>query len=763
MRSMSSKPLFLLSCLALLASCTPSGGGSLASSSSTSNNEISSQNSNKDAGSAEKISSEAQNSGKQEPVSSDDSENDSRTSESEPQSSEEPILSSSEEISSQDTLSSKTSSSASTEPGNGYPAAGGDFDNSGFTIARSADGLVPEFRDGAYLILEAGSYDLSGVLLGMVYVDVPEGNGEVELNLNGVTMSYASNSVLYCASADKLEISAKKGTINTILDLRAVEAEEDESQGGGALYSKVDTKLKGTGELQVTGTYNNGIHVTKDLEIQKLSLTSKAINNAIKGTDSLTINSGTITAISTGGDALKTADSDVSSKGKQRGDIALLGGTIHLYSACDGAQAAHDFILGAEDDSEGPTVTIKTNKYSTYTSSEDIASTSTTSMYLRMTSKIDDYRYAAHFYNEAGETGSWADATFKTTQSTGSGRGGRRTYYIYELERPTSYSSFTLYAFHANTATNSTTDYVAKSSGSTINASRDMIDVTLSGTTITLGSWGTYAASQQGGWGGGFPGGQEGNKDKADVSAKGIKANNDIYILSGTLDVTAYDDGLHANYGEALDSGETSTGDVYIKGGQTTIAASDDGVHAERYLRISGESTSVTVTSSYEGLEGNQIYMEGGKAIAYASNDAVNAGNGENSAGLTPVINVSSGHLFAAVPSNGDTDGIDSNGNYVQTGGEVICAGPNQSRGSAALDTDGSVTVNGGSLLVFGNHERQPSLGSGVTSSSKSGTYGNAAHTVSFASGAVEVEKLPNSTYSILRAYSVLGSISRVD
>lgn len=673
-------------------------------------------------------------------------------------SSEDP--SSSGETSSQDTLSSETSSSTSGEPGNGYPAAGGDFDNSGFTIARSADGLVPEFREGAYLVLESGSYDLSGTLLGMVYVDVPEGSGEVELSLNGVTMSYASNSVLYCTSADKLEISAKKGTINTITDLRAVETEEDESQGGGALYSKVDTKLKGTGELQVTGTYNNGIHVTKDLEIQKLTLTSKAINNAIKGTDSLTINSGTITAISTGGDALKTADSDISSKGKQRGDITLLGGTINLYSTCDGAQAAHDFILGAEDGTEGPSVMIKTNKYSTYTNSEDIVSTSTTSMYLRMTSKNDDYRYAAHFYNEVGETGSWANATFKTTQTSG-GRGGRRTYYIYELERPTSYSSFALYAFNANSAVNSTTDYAAKSSGSTINTSRDMIDVTQSGTTLTLGSWGTYSASQQGG--GGFPGGQEGNKDKADVSAKGVKANNDIYILSGTLEITAYDDGLHANYGEALDSGETSTGDIYIKGGETTIAASDDGVHAERHLRISGENTSITVTSSYEGLEGNQIYMEGGKAIAYASNDAVNAGNGENSAGLTPLINVSGGHLFAAVPSNGDTDGIDSNGNYVQTGGEVICAGPNQSMGAAALDTDGSVTVNGGSLLVFGNHERQPSLGSGVTSSSKSGTYGNAAHTVSFASGTVEVEKLPNSTYSILRAYSVLGSISRVD
>ena len=183
MRPFSSKPWLFLSCLALLASCSASGGSSLSSNSSSSKNDDSSQNSNKDEGSAEKISSEAQNSDKQESVPTVDSEDDSHMLESEPERSDEPILPSSEdpsssgETSSQDTLSSETSSSTSGEPGNGYPAAGGDFDNSGFTIARSADGLVPEFREGAYLVLEAGSYELSGTLLGMVYVDVPEGSG----------------------------------------------------------------------------------------------------------------------------------------------------------------------------------------------------------------------------------------------------------------------------------------------------------------------------------------------------------------------------------------------------------------------------------------------------------------------------------------------------------------------------------------------------------------------------------------------------------
>ena len=234
-----------------------------------------------------------------------------------------------------------------------------------FTIIRTADSSVPSYSQGAYTISEGGEYDLAGTFKGMIYIDVAEttdNTGEVVLNFNGVTLSNDENSVIYCVSADKLEISAKKGTVNSITDLRPIATEDDPDQGGGVIYSKVDTKLKGTGTLNVTGTYNNGVHVTKDLEIQKLTLTSTAVNNAIKGNDSLTINSGTITAISSGGDGLKTEDSDISSKLKQRGDITILGGTVDIYSACDGAQAAHDFILGSEtDDTTFPTVTIHTN------------------------------------------------------------------------------------------------------------------------------------------------------------------------------------------------------------------------------------------------------------------------------------------------------------------------------------------------------------------------------------------------------------------
>ena len=638
-------------------------------------------------------------------------------------------------------------------------------DTSAFTLI-DADGSPLTPVDGVYTITQGGSYTASGTLVGMIYIDVPETDdksGEVELILNGVTMSYGGNSVIYCVSADKLEISAKKNTVNKITDTRSVQTADDDTQGGGVIYSKVDTKLKGAGTLTVVGTYNNGVHVTKDLEIQKLTLTVQAINNAIKGNDSITVNSGTITAISVGGDGFKTEDSDVSSKGKQRGDIAFLGGTIDIYSACDGVQAAHDFYLGdADNTGDGAQVTVHTNKYSPYTDESAIDSTSSAKMYLRTTSYSSSYRYSVYFYDNDGNS-VWSDATYLKSQSS-----GRSTYYYYELERPSSYGNFKIYAFNANQADNSTSNYVASSNGNTVNSSYDTASFTLRSGSISLGSWSNYSSSSSWGGGGfgpgggGFPGGQEGNSDKADVSAKGVKAMNDIYSYYGTITIQAYDDGLHANYGDTLgETGATyaSTGDVYIYGGTLNIDASDDGVHADRHLRISGGT--VNVNSAYEGLEGNQIHISGGSSYVYGSDDAVNAGNGSGTAGLTPLVEVTGGYLFAAVPSSGDVDGIDSNGNYVQSGGTVICAGPSSGMASA-LDTDGTVTISSGTLVIFGASEKTPSYG-GTTRSTKSGTYGsNKSYTLTYANGTNIVTGKLVSSYNGCTSYSSNGTLQTI-
>ncbi len=230
-------------------------------------------------------------------------------------------------------------------------------------------------QDGSkYTVTKAGVYTLSGALDGQIIVAAGK-DAVVELELAGVTITCSEDSPIRIFSADKVEISAKNRTENIIRDARPKKTGDESDQGAGAISAKTDIKIKGAGVLVIEGGFNNGIHTTKDLTIQKLALKVTAVNNAIRGGDSVKIESGIVVAISTEGDGVKTKSTDMAKSGKMRGDITLSGGTLEIWAAGDGIQAAHDFIMNS---GEGlvPEATIFTGAYSTYT-----ADTATTESY----------------------------------------------------------------------------------------------------------------------------------------------------------------------------------------------------------------------------------------------------------------------------------------------------------------------------------------------------------------------------------------------
>ena len=455
-----------------------------------------------------------------------------------------------------------------------------------FTVT-TADGTVQK-NGSVFRLTAAGTYTLSGLLEGQVLVEAGA-DDEVVLELNGVAISCGTDSPVKISSAGSVDISAKAGTENVITDTRPEKTADNADQGEGAVYAKADLKLKGTGTLVVTGSYNNGIHTTKDLTVQKLSLKVTAPNNALKGNDSITVKSGTVVAISTKGDGVKTENTDANKNGNTRGDITLLGCKITVYAAGDGFQAAHDFEMAADEDGTSPSVAIYTGSYSGYTDSGA-----------------------------------------------------------------------------------STTSY------------------------------------------------------------KGVKVQNELNIRAGTIDIKSYDDGLHADYGTSFTAGGTGKGTISISGGTVNITvyspasatgtgrmgpgggrpggfggrpgggwggqktvSGADAIHADYRLNISGGT--VNIDSAYEGLEANVITISGGKAYVVGADDGVNATKGVE----TPQILVTGGYLDVTVPTNGDTDGIDSNGVYRQTGGVVVTRGP-ANMNMAAIDADGSVSVTGGTLIVLG-------------------------------------------------------------
>lgn len=216
-------------------------------------------------------------------------------------------------------------------------------DNKGAFRLITSDGAFTN-SDNIYTITKGGTYTLSGVLEGQVVVSAPDSD-EVDLDLTGVTITYDKDSPIKVLTCDKVEISAKADTQNLIKDNRPTKTIDNESVGEGAINAKTDLKLKGNGTLVVVGNYNNGVHTSDDLKIQNLTLQSTAVNNALKGNDSITITSGTINAYSSNGQGIKTKNSDVSSKGNQRGTIEIDGGTINIDCLYDAIDASYNVVI----------------------------------------------------------------------------------------------------------------------------------------------------------------------------------------------------------------------------------------------------------------------------------------------------------------------------------------------------------------------------------------------------------------------------------
>lgn len=551
-----------------------------------------------------------------------------------------------------------------------------------------ANGIDVSPVNGVYTINTAGEYTLSGKLADG-YININANDAEVILNLENVDISSSTNSPIYVSSASKVEISAKKETYNIITDNRSGTYTSDDEAGSAAIFSLADLKLKGQGTLIVKGNYNNGVHTKDDLDVKNLTLKVEAKNNALKGNDSVTIDSGNLLLISTAGDGIKTTNSDISSKGNQRGIITLNGASIDIYAACDGIDASYDVIINETEDST-PKLNIYTGNYSNYSSS---TSTNEETLYLRIPSSYysSNYQYKLYFYNDLND-GIWVDATYYDAIRVSNGR-STSTYYFYSLTKPSDYSNVAIYLY--NSTETDLTNYIASTKGGTINTAKDLFIISsISSTNKTIsGDWSNYSTSTQ-----------SANKQQTTLaySAKGIKADNEVTINGGSIYVKATDDAIHANNDNTLENNNTPLGNVNLNGGTLELYSNDDAVHADSILTVDGSK--ITVVSSYEGLEGNYVKFKSGTAYILATDDGVNA---------SKEVNVSGGYLDVSVGS-GDTDGIDSNGNYAQSGGFVIskCATTDTSGNMAALDIDGTCTITGGTFISVGPMSALPSSSS---------------------------------------------------
>ncbi len=253
------------------------------------------------------------------------------------------------------------------------PTEGYTITLSGSSVLTNAPTEVASVSDGVCTITQPGVFAVSGDMNeGQIVVNVdktayPE--GVVELDLMGVNLTNTTDSPVYVASiGDEVQIVAKAGYENTISDGTSY---TNADLGMGAIYSCDDLKIKGTGSLTVNGNCEDAVVCKNDLKIYNGNITINAVDDGVRGKDSVTIGNAAdtdfstlnLTVKSTAGDGIKSTATDAATADKSYGIVTINGGTVDVNTFGDGIQGEQDVVINGGD------IKIFTYQGSSYTGS----------------------------------------------------------------------------------------------------------------------------------------------------------------------------------------------------------------------------------------------------------------------------------------------------------------------------------------------------------------------------------------------------------
>lgn len=235
----------------------------------------------------------------------------------------------------------------------------GDWDISNATQIVLSDNGSTVSGNGAYVydgdvcIVYAGCYVLSGALTnGRLLIDADKAD-KIWILLDGVSLHCEDDAAIRIEQADKVFLTLAEGSQNTISSGVLYDEANVASGVDGAIYSRDDLTINGTGSLVVDGAYQHGIVCNDDLVLAGGEIVVNAAEDGIHANDSVRIREAEIT-VSAGDDGITVSNDEETAylymesgsvtvlscyEGFEAIDITIAGGSIDITSTDDGMNA----------------------------------------------------------------------------------------------------------------------------------------------------------------------------------------------------------------------------------------------------------------------------------------------------------------------------------------------------------------------------------------------------------------------------------------
>ena len=407
------------------------------------------------------------------------------------------------------------------------------------------------------------------------------GSYKCTVALAGVALTNPSGAAINITNSKRIQVSAKKGTENTLAD-------GSSGSQKACLYSKGQIQLQGNGTLNVVGNTKHAIKSGDYISVKNLTLNiTSAVGDGISCEEYFLMKSGTVTISGVGDDGIQCDLGGDTSTGEttdhedeDSGNVYIEGGTINITVTADAAKG-----IKSEGDMKisGGDITVKTTGGGVWDSD-----------------KVKT-KASACLGADGNITISGGTMNLTSTGAGGKGINGDGTF----------------------TATGGT--LVVKTSGNAVVASSN-------------GTLSTVSSSQQlDRYKSDYKSSPKGIKidgailisDDAVISVtttgaggEGIESKTSIDITGGQVTVNAKDDAINASYNDDTKS-LSNAGDLTISGGYVYARSTgNDGIDANGNVYIKGGlvyaigTTSPEVAIDANSEEQKKLYVTGGTIVA---------------------------------------------------------------------------------------------------------------------------------------------------